>query len=47
VEADTYVVHVPPDITVIAARATSREIRRRKASHYPPGKAEHRDDDAE
>lgn len=47
VEAGTFAVRVPPDIIVTAARNSSREIRRHKAAHYPPGPAGHRDDDAD
>ncbi len=36
VEADTFAVHVAPDVTMIAARKATSEIRRHKASHYPP-----------
>jgi hypothetical protein len=36
VEADTYQITVEPGITVTAARTTSRDIKRHKASHYPP-----------
>lgn len=35
IEPDAFTVHVAPDITGIAARSSSREIRRHKASHYP------------
>jgi hypothetical protein len=34
VEADTYQVTVEPGITITAPRATSRDIRRHKASNY-------------
>jgi hypothetical protein len=37
VEADTYQVTVEPGITVTGPRAASRDIRRHKASSYPPG----------
>jgi hypothetical protein len=36
VEADTYQVRVEPGITITAARTTSRDIRRHKASNYQP-----------
>jgi hypothetical protein len=36
VEADTYQVTVEPGITITAARSTSRDIRRYKASNYRP-----------
>jgi hypothetical protein len=35
VGTDTYEIAVEPGITVTAARATARDIRRRKASNYP------------
>jgi Integrase core domain len=34
--SDTFAVRVPADITVIASRNSSREIRRHKAARYPP-----------
>jgi hypothetical protein len=37
VEADTYQITVDPDTAITAPRATSREIRRHKASNYQPG----------
>jgi transposase InsO family protein len=36
VESDTYQVRVEPGITITAARTTSRDIRRHKASNYQP-----------
>jgi hypothetical protein len=36
VEADTYQITVEPGITITAARTTSRDIKRHKASVYPP-----------
>ena len=35
VGTDTYEIAVEPGITVTAARATGRDIRRHKASNYP------------
>lgn len=37
VEADTYQITVEPGITITAARTTSRDIRRHKASSYRLG----------
>lgn len=37
VEADTYQITVGPGITITAARTTSCDIRRHKASNYSPG----------
>jgi hypothetical protein len=34
VEADTYLITVERGITITASRATSRDIRRHKASNY-------------
>jgi len=34
VESDTYQIPVEPGITITAPRATSRDIRRHKASNY-------------
>ena len=36
VEADTYQIHVEDGIAITAARTTSRDIRRHKASNYLP-----------
>jgi transposase InsO family protein len=36
VEADTYQISVEPGITITAPRTTSRDIKRHKASYYPP-----------
>ncbi len=36
VEADTYQITVEPSITISAPRTTGRDIRRHKASTYPP-----------
>jgi transposase InsO family protein len=37
VEADAYHITVEPGITITAARTTGRDVRRHKASNYPPG----------
>ena len=37
IEADTYQITVDPGITITAPRATSRDVKRHKASNYQPG----------
>lgn len=36
VEADTYQITVEPGVSITAPRTTSRDIKRHKASAYPP-----------
>ena len=37
VESDTYQITINSGITITAPRATSRDIKRHKASNYQPG----------
>ena len=37
IESDTYQITIEDGIGLTAPRTTSRDIKRHKASHYPPG----------